>query len=237
MPPMSWHGKAEEPMVLGGREGSAVALDARQPSLWTSVVRQGVVCSCAAVADVFWQLSAAMRHAGLVGTAAAGDVAEPMQIEPYDVGIGPLGSKFTVLSVCGACVAISSRRRDLWVLWSFVWRDLRIARSGAGHLPRPYASTHLKTTELTVPRSIAQRNTAWAQPHHHAAVPTRPACRMAAESCQNTSAAAAQLQATPCQPRSSKVKAVERKKQRRTLRDRPAPPAPLLCLASSLAAV
>ena len=119
MPPMSWHGKAEEPMVLGGREGSAVALDARQPSLWTSVVRQGVVCSCAAVADVFWQLSAAMRHAGLVGTAAAGDVAEPMQIEPYAVGIGPLGSKFTVLSVCGACVAISSRRRDLWVLWSF----------------------------------------------------------------------------------------------------------------------
>ena len=60
MPPMSWHGKAEEPMVLGGREGSAVALDARQPSLWTSVVRQGVVCSCAAVADVFWQLSAAI---------------------------------------------------------------------------------------------------------------------------------------------------------------------------------
>ena len=133
---------------------------------------------------------------------------------------------------------------------------------GAGHLPRagPRKSRQM-TTKPEVAPPAADRDTrpayaqngetyspmdqyrqhkalfAWAQPHHHAAVPTRSACRMAAESCQNTSAAAAQLHTTPCPPRSSKVKVVERQEQRRTLRDRPAPSAPLLCRASSLAAL
>ena len=144
------------------------------------------------------------------------------------------GVIFTVLSVCGACVAISSRRRDLGFWCGHL---AGFARSGAGQVPRPYASTHLKTTELTVPRSITQRKialilaTSPCRGAHQTGMP------MAAESCQNTSAAASKLQATPCQPRSSKVKDVERQEQRRTLRDRPAPSAPLLCLASSLAAV
>ena len=58
--------------MLGGREGSAVALDARQPSLWTSVadrvwlvaVRPRPMCSGSSP----WPCG--MRHAGLVGTAA-----------------------------------------------------------------------------------------------------------------------------------------------------------------------
>ena len=43
--PKSQHGKAEQPMMLGGRSVLAIALDARQPSLWTGVIGrvQGVL--------------------------------------------------------------------------------------------------------------------------------------------------------------------------------------------------
>ena len=78
-------------MVLGGREGSAVALDARQPSLWTSVadrvwlvaVQPRPMCSGSSPRPCGMPVWWAPRH---------GDVAEPMQIVPYAVGIGPLGS-------------------------------------------------------------------------------------------------------------------------------------------------
>jgi len=66
-------------------------------------------------------------------------------------------------------------------------------------------------------------------------VPTRPACHWFEESCQNTAAATTQVHPAPCQSRPSKVKVVERQKQRRTGSDRPAPSAALLCRASSLA--
>ena len=66
-------------------------------------------------------------------------------------------------------------------------------------------------------------------------VPTRPACHWFEESCQNTAAATTQVHSAPCQSRPSKVKVVERQKQRRTGSDRPAPSAALLCRASSLA--
>ena len=71
--------------------------------------------------------------------------------------------------------------------------------------------------------------------HCHAMVPTRPACHWFEESCQNTAAATTQVHPAPCQSRPSKVKVVERQKQRRTGSDRPAPSAALLCRASSLA--
>ena len=64
---------------------------------------------------------------------------------------------------------------------------------------------------------------------------TRPACHWFEESCQNTAAATTQVHPAPCQSRPSKVKVVERQKQRRTGSDRPAPSAALLCRASSLA--
>ena len=63
-------------------------------------------------------------------------------------------------------------------------------------------------------------------------VPTRPACHWFEESCQNTAAATTQVHPAPCQSRPSKVKVVERQKQRRTGSDRPAPSAALLCRAS-----
>ena len=79
--------------MLGGREGSAVALDARQPSLWTSVadrvwlvaVQPRPMCSGSSPRPCGMPVWWAPRH---------GDVAEPMQIVPYAVGTGPLGSKF-----------------------------------------------------------------------------------------------------------------------------------------------
>ena len=93
--------------------------------------------------------------------------------------------------------------------------------------------TRLKLAEAlpTTSMSIVQRPTC----HCHAMVPTRPACHWFEESCQNTAAATTQVHSAPCQSRPSKVKVVERQKQRRTGSDRPAPSAALLCRASSLA--
>eukprot|EP00964_Phaeocystis_antarctica_P104691 scaffold69801_cov30-Phaeocystis_antarctica.AAC.1 len=50
---------------------------------------------------------------------------------------------------------------------------------------------------------------------------------------QNTVAATTQVHPAPCQSRPSKVKVVERQKQRRTGSDRPAPSAALLCRAKA----
>ena len=69
---------------------------------------------------------------------------------------------------------------------------------------------------------------------HHAAVPTRWACRMAAESCLTTSTAATQLQPHPWHPRCSKVKVLERREHRQTRSDRAASSAAWLGRASSL---
>ena len=51
-------------------------------------------------------------------------------------------------------------------------------------------------------------------PHCHAMVPTSPACHWFEESCQNTAVATTQVHPAPCQSRPSKVKVVERQKQR-----------------------
>ena len=65
---MSWHGKADQTMVLGSRSVSRCYRRQITPTLdergW-----QGVVYSRAPAVDVFRQLFNAMRHAGLVGTA------------------------------------------------------------------------------------------------------------------------------------------------------------------------
>ena len=94
-----------------------------------------MACSFEAAADVFWQLSAAMgmpvwwapRH---------GDVAEPMQIVPYAVGIGPLGSKFHRFErMRGVCrdQQPAARPRVLVV----IWRDLRGPARGKCPAPTP----------------------------------------------------------------------------------------------------
>ena len=183
-----------------------------------------------------------MRHAGLWWAPRHGDVAEPMQLGPYSAGIGPLRSKFhrfgRMRGVCGDQQPVTRPP----VLLLAGWFASGPAR---GKCPAPTPPHTLKTTELTadsseighttqdcVTQDCVGSATSPCRGAHH-----RPACRMAAEGYQNTSAAAAQLQATPCQPRSSKVKDVERQEQRRARPDRKAPSAPLLCLASSLVAV
>ena len=218
-------------MVLGGREGSAVAFYARHPSLWTSVadrvwlvaVQPRPMCSGSSPRPCGMPVWWAPRH---------GDVAEPMQIVPYAVGTGPLGSKFHRFErMRGVCRDQQPAARPLGFV--VIWRDLRGPARGKCPAPTPPHTLNYRahSSEIDNTTQDCCLATSPCRSAHQTGMP------MAAESCQNTSAAAAQLQATLCQPRSSKVKDVERQEQRRTLRDRPAPSAPLLCRASSLAAL
>ena len=102
------------------------------------------------------------------------------------------------------------------------WRDLRGPARGKCPAPTPPHTLNYRahSSEIDNTTQDCCLATSPCRSAHQTGMP------MAAESCQNTSAAAAQLQATLCQPRSSKVKDVERQEQRRTLRDRPAPSAP-----------
>eukprot|EP00964_Phaeocystis_antarctica_P037892 scaffold21674_cov37-Phaeocystis_antarctica.AAC.1 len=81
-------------MVLCGRGVLAVALDARHPSLWTSVADRP---------------SAAMRHAGLWWAPRHGDVAEPTQscVTPSRDCVTDLG---TVRSELGSFKGMWRRR-------------------------------------------------------------------------------------------------------------------------------
>eukprot|EP00964_Phaeocystis_antarctica_P006649 scaffold3597_cov33-Phaeocystis_antarctica.AAC.1 len=49
---LSWHGQAEQPMMLRGRSVLAGVPDAQGTQPWTRVARSGVVCSCVAAVDV-----------------------------------------------------------------------------------------------------------------------------------------------------------------------------------------
>ena len=128
-----------------------------------------------------------------------------------------------------AVSATSSRRRDLGF-------SPDLARSRGGASAPPLHSSHAQNGKSRAPKAQCghqKASTSLERPHRPAAVPTRPACCIAAQRCESASTPTAQLQTTLCPPPSSKVKAVERWEPWKTRSDRAVPSAARLGPASS----
>ena len=128
-----------------------------------------------------------------------------------------------------AVSATSSRRRDLGFS-----PDLARSRGGASAPPlHPSHAQNGKSRASKAQCGQQKASTALQRPHRHAAVPTRPACRIAAQRCESASTPIAQLQTTLCLPPSSKAKVLERREPWKTRSDRAVPSAARLGPASS----
>ena len=128
-----------------------------------------------------------------------------------------------------AVSATSSRRRDLGF-------SAYLARSRGGASAPPLHPSRAQNGLTRAPKAQCGQQralTALEGPHRHAAVPTRPACRTAAQRCESASTRTAQLQTTPCPPPSSKAKVLERPEPWKTRPDRAASSAARLGPASS----
>ena len=151
--------------MLGGREGSAVALYARHPSLWTSV------------ADRVWLV--ALRPRPMCSGSSPRPCGMPIWWAPLHGDV----AKDSSLALC-----YRSRNCELG--------SLKVCGGvGAGHLPRAGPHQNPRKTGPVAPPAVdrhirpayAQNGDtysstdqyrqnkaliAWAQPHHHTAVPT-----------------------------------------------------------------
>ena len=128
-----------------------------------------------------------------------------------------------------AVIATSSRRRDLGF-------SAYLARSRGGASAPPLHPSHAQNGKSRAPKAQCghqKASTSLERPHRPAAVPTRPACCIAAQRCESASTPTSQLQTTLCTPPSSKVKAVERWEPWKTRSDRAVPSAARLGPASS----
>ena len=134
--------------------------------------------------------------------------------------------------LCGrvqAVGAISGRRRHLEF-------SAYLARSRGGASAPPLHPSHAQNGKSRAPKAQCghqKASTSLERPHRPAAVPTRPACCIAAQRCESASTPTAQLQTTLCPPPSSKGKALERWEPWKTRSDRAAPSAARLGPASS----
>ena len=111
------------------------------------------------------------------------------------------------------------------------------ARFRGGASAPPLHPSHAQNGKSRAPKTKCghqKASTALERPHRHAPVPTRPACRTAAQRCESASTPTAQLQTTPCPPPSSKAKVLERREPGKTRSDRAASSAAQLGPASSL---
>ena len=111
-----------------------------------------------------------------------------------------------------------------------------LARSQGGASAPPLHPSHAQNGKSRAPKAQCghqKASTSLERPHRPAAVPTRPACCIAAQRCESASTPTAQLQTTLCPPPSSKVKAVERWEPWKTRSDRAVPSAARLGPASS----
>ena len=111
-----------------------------------------------------------------------------------------------------------------------------LARSRGGASAPPLHPSHAQNGKSRAPKAQCghqKASTALERPHRHAAVPTRPACCMAAQRCVSASTPTTQLQITLCPPPSSKAKVLERPEPWKTRSDRAASSAARLGSASS----
>ena len=95
-----------------------------------------------------------------------------------------------------AVSATSSRRRDLGF-------SPDLARSRGGASAPPLHPSHAQNGKSRAPKAQCghqKASSSLERPHRPAAVPTRPACCIAAQRCESASTPTAQLQTTPCPP-------------------------------------
>ena len=141
--------------------------------------------------------------------------------------------------LCGrvqAVGAISGRRRRT----PHLEFSADLARSRGGASAPPLHPSHAQNGLSRAPKTQCgqqKASTALERPHRHAAVPTRPACRTAAQRCESASTPTAQLQTTPCPPPSSKATVLERREPWKRRSNRAVPSAARLGPASSSSAL
>ena len=211
---MSWQGQAEQPMMLRGRSMSSMVPDAPVPWPWTRAA--GRVWFAAGRLGSMRSRTSAQLCSMLPGGHSG------MAVWPFQVQCSMIPTLVDRRRhLCGrvqAVGAISGRRRHLEF-------SAYLARSRGGASAPPLHPSHAQNGKSRAPKTKCghqKASTALERPHRHAPVPTRPACRTAAQRCESASTRTAQLQTTPCPPPSSKAKVLERPEPWKTRPDRAA---------------
>ena len=213
-PTMSLQGQAEQPMVLRGWSVSSTVPDAPVPWPWMRAAGR-VWFAAGRLGSKRSRTSAQLCSMLARWTPRHGGVAVPSAMLNDTDSCGPPQPPLRPGTGRGR-----DQRPAAHLEFS---ADLARSRGGASAPPLHPSRAQNGLTRAPKAQCGQQRAlTALEGPHRHAAVPTRPACRTAAQRCESASTRTAQLQTTPCPPPSSKAKVLERPEPWKTRSDRAA---------------